>query len=122
MNGEDAVGYVRFRHSDDDFHRQARQKDFLVAFKNAVIHRPGMLMQVAEKARDVMGDALSPEEVASLALFVRSVGPSEIKMGMVPTVSAGSYNLRVDSAKLPRVLRQYGMGPGGYQTAVSSLP
>ena len=122
LDGDKAEQFVRFRHTDDDFHRQARQKDFLLAFKAAVIHRPGMLMQVAEKARDVMGDALTPEEVASLALFVRSVGPNDIKMGMVPTVSAGNYNLRVDSRKLPSVLRQFNMTPGGFQSEVSSLP
>src|SRR5207253_927402 len=50
LGGEDAVGFVRFRHSDDDFHRQGRQKAFLLAFKNAVMHRPSALPQVAVKA------------------------------------------------------------------------
>ncbi|MEA2554379.1 MAG: polyisoprenyl-teichoic acid--peptidoglycan teichoic acid transferase, partial [Fimbriimonadaceae bacterium] len=65
LNGEDAVGFVRFRHSDDDFHRQGRQKDFLVAFKNSLMERPALLPQVAEKARAVMGNSLSPDEMAS---------------------------------------------------------
>jgi LCP family protein required for cell wall assembly len=119
LNGVDAVGFVRFRHSDDDYHRQARQKAFMVAFKNAVIRRPGILMQVADKAREVMGNSLSPEEIGSLALFLKGVGNGSIKMGMIPTVSAGGYNLRVDRAKLPKVMRQFDLEDDRLAGAVS---
>lgn len=107
LDGVDAVGFVRYRHSDDDFHRQARQKAFLLAFKNAVMKRPSSLPRVAEKAREVMGNSLTPDEIASLALFARSVGDSNVKMGMIPTVPSRNYNLRVDKRKIGKVLAEY---------------
>jgi len=119
LGGDDAVGFVRFRHSDDDYHRQARQKEFLVAFKNSVMRHPGLLPAVAEKARDVMGRSLSPDEIASLALFVKGVGNNSIKMGMIPTVAAGGSNLRIDRHKLPKVLGQFGLADNRLESAVT---
>ena len=101
--------------------RQARQKQFLLAFKNSVMRHPGLLPQVAEKAREVMGNSLSPDEMASLALFVRSVGNENIKMGMVPTRTAFGSSLRVDAAKLPKVLREFHLTNERYPSAVSDL-
>jgi len=120
LDGKQAEDFVRFRHSDNDFMRQARQKEFLLAFKNSVMRHPGMLPQVADKAREVMGNSLSPDEIASLALFVKSVGNDNIKMGMVPTVSVGhSYALRVDANKLPKVMREFHFAQERYPSAVS---
>ena len=121
LDGSKAEDFVRFRHTDSDYMRQSRQKDFLLAFKRAVERRPGMLPEVAEKAREVMGNSLSPDEIASLALFVKGVGTNEIKMGMIPTVAAGNFNLRVDKAKLPTVLRQFGLADETIPGAVSML-
>jgi LCP family protein required for cell wall assembly len=119
LDGVDAVGFVRFRHSDDDYHRQARQKEFLVAFKTAAMRHPTLMMKVADKAREVMGNSLTPEEMGSLALFVKSVSNENIRMGMVPTLSAGNFNLRVDKAKLPKVLRQFNLDDNRLDGAVS---
>jgi polyisoprenyl-teichoic acid--peptidoglycan teichoic acid transferase len=107
LSGSDAVGFVRFRHSDDDFHRQGRQKEFLMAFREAVMSRPAMLPKVAQKARDVMGGALNDQEVASLVLFAKAVGGENIKMGMVPTVPARGFDLRVDRRRLDETLQEY---------------
>jgi LCP family protein required for cell wall assembly len=120
LDGSKAEDFVRFRHSDSDYMRQSRQKDFLLAFKNSMIRHPGLLPQVAEKAREVMGNSMSAEEIASLALFVKSVGKDNIKMGMIPTVAMGrSSSLRVDAVKLPRVLREFHMTDDRYSSAVS---
>ena len=73
----------------------------------ALMQNPSKLPKVAEKARDVMGGALSDQEVASLVLFAKAVGGENIKMGMVPTVPARNFNLRVDSSKLDETLREY---------------
>ena len=121
LDGTQAVGFVRFRHSDSDFMRQARQKEFLLAFKNAMLRKPGILPEVAEKAREVTGNSLTPDEIASLALFVHGVPNMDIKMGMVPTVSAGNFNLRIDAAKLPATLREFNFETSRYPSAVSDL-
>lgn len=106
LNGYEAMGFVRYR-NDDDFRRQARQKDFMLAFKDAVLRKPTLLPRVADQARLAMGGSLSKEEISSLALFARSVGSDNIKMGMIPTVQARGFDLRVDRGKLDDVLREF---------------
>jgi hypothetical protein len=94
----------------------------MVAYKNSIMRLPGLLPNVAEKARDVMGNSLSPDEIASLALFVKGVGNQSIKMGMVPTRVAGGSSLRLDSKKLPQVLREFHFTDDRYSSAVSLNP
>lgn len=101
LNGYDAMGYVRYRHRDSDFARQGRQKEFLLAFKEAVMKQPTLISSVAEKAVDVMGDGMSNAEVAALALFAQRVGNDNIKLGMVPTFEQRySSNLILDHVGL----------------------
>lgn len=121
LDGEKAVGFVRFRHTDSDFVRQSRQKDFMVAFKNSVMRKPGTLPSVAEKAREAMGNALTPDEIASLALFVKSVGNQNIKLGLLPTQRAGKFTYRVDPKRLPKVMREFHLTDERYSSAVSAL-
>jgi anionic cell wall polymer biosynthesis LytR-Cps2A-Psr (LCP) family protein len=109
LDGSSAVGFVRYRKGDDDFHRQDRQKDFMLAFKTAAMKRPAQLPQVAQKAREVMGGALNDEEVASLVLFARAVGNDNIDLGMLPTVPTRSSNLRVNRSARDKTLVQYGL-------------
>lgn len=120
LGGKEAVGFVRFRHTDDDFRRQARQKAFLMAFKDAALARPAVLPQVAEKAKDVMGGALNDEEISSLALFARGVGNQNIKLGMLPTVPTRRFNLRVDQARLKGVLKEHDLVPRDSRVASGS--
>lgn len=105
LDGYDAMCFVRYRHGDSDFARQDRQKDFLLAFKEAMLKRPGLITSVAEKARDVMGGELNAEELAALILFARSVGNDNVKMGQVPTVPARRYDLALDRTGLRKTLR-----------------
>lgn len=47
LNGEDALDYVRFRHSDDDFARASRQQQFIAeAIKQAL--KPSSLLKLPE--------------------------------------------------------------------------
>jgi polyisoprenyl-teichoic acid--peptidoglycan teichoic acid transferase len=121
LDGEDAVGFVRFRHDDNDFMRQSRQREFMVAFKNSVMRKPGMLPTVADKARAFMGNSLTTDEVASLALFMRSVKSDSIKMGMIPVKNGRGYTQRLDAKKLPKVLREFNFVDERLSSAVSSL-
>lgn len=109
LDGDQAQGFVRFRHSDDDFHRSARQHDFVLAFKDAVKSHLAQLPDVVEKARDLTGHALSDEELAYIANFAESVGSDNIVMGLLPVVDArdDAFDLRVDESKVDDVLRQY---------------
>jgi len=114
MNGYQAMGYVRFRKSnkghhggDSDFARQDRQKQFLLAFKTALLKNMSAIAAVAEKAKAAISNGLSDEEIIALAHFSRGINQNNIKMGQVPVVDAGDYNLRIDTAELPKVLNEF---------------
>jgi LCP family protein required for cell wall assembly len=108
LGGYDAMCFVRYRHGDSDFERQKRQKDFLFAFKDRVLSNPGLIGAVADKAKSVMGGAMTPDEVAALALFARRVPSDSIKIGQVPVLETrGTSSLRLDDRKLDDVLRQF---------------
>jgi polyisoprenyl-teichoic acid--peptidoglycan teichoic acid transferase len=107
LDGYEAMAFVRFRHSDDDFHRTERQRQFLMAFKEAVIQNPGAISAVADKAREGIGNGLTPSEIIALAGFARGVSQDNIRIGGVPVVPAGKYTYHVDEDKLPEVLSEY---------------
>ncbi len=107
LDGYNAMCFVRYRHGDSDFARQERQRDFMLAFKDAVLHHPNMIGAVANQAKEVFGGTMDNEEMASLALFARSVGSDNIKMGQVPVVQEGRYSIYLDRRNLKRTLKQF---------------
>ena len=109
LNGDQAEGFVRFRHSDDDFHRTSRQRDFVLAFKETLKQHWTELGTVADKAVALTGNALTVDQIAYIADFAEKVGSDNIQMGMLPVVDAhdASYDLRIDEEKTPAVLAQY---------------
>ena len=110
LNGRDAIGYVRYRHGDDDFRRQERQKHFLVAFKDQLIRNWTQLGKVADQGRHAIGDTLTPEEIASIALFSKTVRSDQIKMGMLPvTVQSGNGPVEVDEDRMKTALKEFNL-------------
>jgi len=114
MNGYQAMGFVRFRKSnkghrggDSDFARQERQKQFLLAFKEALLKKKSAIAAVAEKAKAAISGGLSDEEIIALAWFSKGIGQNNIKMGQVPVVDADNYNLRINQSELPKVLIEF---------------
>lgn len=113
LDGYDSMMYVRFRKGrggDDDYKRQERQKQFLASFKQAIISQPLKAPEVLNKAAETMNGALTPEEIASLAMFARGVKTTDIKMGRIPTTEQrGTTNLKVDENKLSETLEEFGL-------------
>ncbi len=107
LKGYDAMCFVRYRHGDSDYARQDRQKDFILSFKEAVMKKPGLIGTVADKAVDVLGGELDAREVAALALFARKIGNDNIRMGQIPVLDAGNFDLRVDTGHLRKTLRDF---------------
>lgn len=118
LDGYNAMGFVRFRHTDSDMHRMERQRQFLIAFKKAVFGNPLQIPEIANKAVEALNGSLTNDEILALAKFSKDMPDEAIKIGTVPTVDAGSYNLRVDSTKLTETLQEYHLIPG--PTAVAS--
>jgi anionic cell wall polymer biosynthesis LytR-Cps2A-Psr (LCP) family protein len=112
LNGYNAMCYVRFRHGDDDLQRQARQKKFLVAFKQQVVHDWLNLPSIVNEGVKVLGGALNNDEIASIAGFAKQVPPQSINWGQVPVTSRrGSGNLFLDKKNLQATLVQYKLVP-----------
>ncbi|KAA0238912.1 MAG: LytR family transcriptional regulator [Armatimonadetes bacterium] len=104
LDGYQAMGFVRFRHSDSDFKRMERQRDFLFALKDRVMKNSSLLPTIVNKGSKVIGDEFSPDELASLALFLRGVSNDNIRMSSLPVVEGRGTNLNLDAGKLSEVL------------------
>lgn len=114
LNGYDSMCFVRYRKTDDDFKRTERQRDFLLAFKQAVMRNPIKLPEVANKGKEVLGDALTDQEIVYLAKFAQAVGNDNIKVGMVPVRDVpGSltFDLEIDDGRIQETLQQFHMAP-----------
>lgn len=110
MNGHDSLLFVRFRHTDSDFERQARQKQFLMAMKTAMMQNIAKFPVVLEKSVSLMDEAFTRDEMASVAYFAKNVKQADIQMGRIETLPIRrSTDLRVDQAKLLATLREYKM-------------
>lgn len=118
LDGYDAMGFARFRHTDSDYERQKRQKDLMLALKQKMMANPVKANSVANKSLDLLGGAFTPEEMASLMLFMESLENDNIKMGQVPTVDVpGTYDLEIDQNSLRETLAEFNVVSGKYSYA-----
>jgi LCP family protein required for cell wall assembly len=74
LDGSDALSFVRYRHTDDDYHRIARQQEFIKAFKDELeqkltITKLPSVVSMIEDNVEVGGDA-SDKAVLGWALFL----------------------------------------------------
>ena len=76
LTGQQALDFVRFRHTDDDLHRNARQQEFVRAFRDQVrssfspLKIPGLVTAVTHNIEvGEGGRKLSGDEVLRYALF-----------------------------------------------------
>jgi len=107
LNGYDAMSFVRFRHADSDLERQKRQKQFLLAFKQRALKDWLKVPTIVNEGQKVLGDALTTDEIASIALFARQVPPDNIQWGQIPVKDGPGSDLTLDEPKLAGVLTQY---------------
>jgi LCP family protein required for cell wall assembly len=74
LDGSDALSFVRYRHTDDDYHRIARQQQFIKALKNeleqklSITELPSVVGMIEHNV-EVAGDA-SDKTVLGWALFL----------------------------------------------------
>jgi LCP family protein required for cell wall assembly len=110
LNGENAMGFVRFRHSDSDYAREDRQHRFMLAFKEALMHHPNQLPNVIDATARMLSDGLSDQEVNALGHFVNDASKANIHFGQVPVIDNGR-DVDPNTAKIPGVLREFGFLP-----------
>ena len=75
MSGARALSFVRFRHTDSDFHRLARQQAFVRAFKQQVSRDvglrdlPGIVSVITDNVEVGAKSSFNPKDVLGYALF-----------------------------------------------------
>lgn len=123
LDGYKAMGFVRYRKGNrgyrdvTDFERQENQKKLLVAVKDQALKNWAQLPEVMQAAKAVFGNALTEDEIASVALFAKDLPKDKIRMGQIPVIEQrGTTNLRVDESALPQVLSQFGLLENSYGT------
>ncbi len=113
LDGVNAMGYVRFRHSDSDFARTDRQHEFMLAFQDRAKQHPLTMPNVLNGIAKMLSDGMTPDEVASLGMFVKELPKDRIKFGALPVKEIeGSYDLLLDDSQLPKILRDYNLLEG----------
>jgi LCP family protein required for cell wall assembly len=119
MDGYQAMGYVRMRHSDSDEMRSKRQHNFLEAVRSklksptmfgAMPHVVSSLSYAIKRGR------LTQDQMLSLAFFAKSLPKDNISIKTLPSFEGPSY-VTIDVAKSEQLIQQM-FFPG---TAVSVI-
>lgn len=108
LNGYQAMGYVRFRHSDSDFMRSKRQHEFIEAMRTKVkqpatfFKLPAVLDKLTSSFRR---ENMTEDQMFALANYARSLPRENITLETLPSTEGPSY-VSVDLEKAPEVIRR----------------
>ena len=96
LDGEEALQYVRSRHSDllGDFGRSARQQSVLIALKKK-LENPAIFGKLDALAADLQGSVLTSltlGQVISLANFAKGLQPSDFQRYVLGVPTYGYYD------------------------------
>jgi LCP family protein required for cell wall assembly len=113
LGGGSALDFVRFRHTDSDLYRLARQQEFVRAFKEQVAHNfsftslPSLVstithnIEVGEGGRSLQGD-----EVISYALFAQGLPSGHLFQDKLENVQCAN-ECTVSSSDLQSAVDQF---------------
>jgi LCP family protein required for cell wall assembly len=95
LNGYQAMGYVRIRHSDSDLMRAERQHEFLEALRNQ-IRTPKMLWEGVEVLNTItdnlhMSPNLNTDKLLALANWSKALPKESITLATMPCIEGPSY-------------------------------
>jgi LCP family protein required for cell wall assembly len=118
LSGQQALDFVRFRHTDDDLHRNARQQQFVQALRAQVSQNfsytsiPSLIDSITKNIEvGEGGHALSGEQVLSYAFFAKSLPAGHVFQNRIENVqcslgcqaSSSDVQAAVDSFQNPDV-------------------
>jgi LCP family protein required for cell wall assembly len=118
LDGQQALDFVRFRHTDSDLTRVARQQEFVRAFRDQVAHNfsftelPSLVSTITHNIEvGEGGHALSGDQVISYALFAQSLPAGHlfqqkienVQCSLGCTASANDIQTAVDQFANPDV-------------------
>lgn len=110
LNGKQALGYVRYRHSDSDFHRIERQQKFMRAVKERLkdpsvwMRAPQVLAAGLRHTRTTM----EFEQLLALALFARQLSDEQIRTETLPVRNGSGTALLVQREAATQLIRELG--------------
>lgn len=108
LNGYEAMGYVRMRHSDSDFMRAKRQHNFLEALRTK-LKQPGTFLALP-KVLDTVNEnikrgALTEDQMFALANFARNLPKERIVIETLPSREGPSF-VTIDREKGAEVIQR----------------
>jgi len=113
LDGQQAMGFVRFRHSDSDLIRTQRQQALLAALKQKMIdpRTLAVLPQLLDTIDKHVDSDLTDRQKTALALFLHKVPQTNIAMQTLPSVEGGYY-VETDWAQAdPLIQSWFGVTP-----------
>jgi LCP family protein required for cell wall assembly len=114
LSGRDALDYVRFRHTDSDLYRVARQQQFVKAFKNQVRESIGVtsLPAVLRTIRNNVvvaqggGHNVSFGTILAYAKFAYGLAPGHVFQNRIEGLE-GINELTTDSSNVSRAVQTF---------------
>ncbi len=113
LDGQQALDFVRFRHTDSDLYRLARQQEFVRAFKDQVAHNfsftelPSLVNTITHNIEvGEGGHALQGEQVISYALFAQSLPPGHLFQQKIENVQC-SLGCTASSSDIQAAVDQF---------------
>lgn len=113
LNGNDALSFVRFRHTDSDFYRVIRQQMFVKALKEQIQHNfspfklPGIVGAITKNVEvGGGGGGLKGETVLSYALFAYGLPSGHFFQAKIQGLS-GYSSVTTSDQNLQDAIRQF---------------
>ncbi len=114
LGGYQALDFVRYRHTDSDFVRVARQQQFVKAFKDRIktgfsaTALPKVIKAITSNVEVGVGggEALAGKTVLSYALFAYSLPPGHFFQSRIDQLEGGSY-VSAPEASLQRAVQEF---------------
>lgn len=108
LDGEQALGYVRYRHSDSDFKRIERQRQFMQALKSR-IHDPRVWLQVPNIISEGLRHTrttMDYTQLLALGQFGKETPDANIRIETLPVYDGRGTNLVVDRKRASDLLKE----------------
>jgi len=113
LTGQQAMGYVRFRHADSDLVRTTRQQALVAAIKSKML-MPTTLMALPSIINTIdehVDSDLNADQKIAVAHFIRSAPKQNITMLTLPSIEGSSYVYTDWAAAAPLIQSMFGVTP-----------
>lgn len=125
LNGQQAMGFVRFRHADSDFVRVQRQQTLLTALKQKLTDPVALaaIPSILDTLDTHIVSDLTTEQKVTLANFLHSLPKDKIQMDTLPSLDSSGTLVMTDWPKAtPMIHEIFGVTPPSSVASVSPRP